>query len=136
MTRMIDEVLQTAVDRGDVPGVVAMAAGDDGPIYEGAAGIRAADAGDAITPDTMLRIASMTKMVTTVAALQLSEQGTLELDAPVDTYRPEFGDLQVLEGFDGDTPVLRPAASRATVRQLMTHTTGLAYWFWNADIDR
>jgi methyl acetate hydrolase len=84
----------------------------------------------------MLRIASMTKMVTTTAALQLSERGALELDAPVETYRPEFASLQVLEGFDGDTPVLRPPRTRATVRQLITHTAGLGYWFWNRDIDR
>ena len=100
MTRKIDEVLQAAVAGGDVPGVVALAASDDGVLYEGAAGRRAADAGDPITPDTMLRIASMTKTVTTTAALQLSERGRLELDAPVETYRPEFADLQVLEGLD------------------------------------
>jgi methyl acetate hydrolase len=135
-TRSIDEVLQNAVARGDVPGVVAMAAGDEGPIYEGAAGLRSADADDPITADTMLRIASMTKMVTTVAALQLVEQGKLDLDAPVDTYRPEFAQLQVLEGFDVDTPRLRPPVGRATVRHLVTHTSGLAYWFLNADIDR
>lgn len=133
---MIDEVLRAAVARGDVPGVVAIAAGDDGVIYEGAAGVRSADATDPITQDTMLRIASMTKMLTIAAALQLSERGALELDAPVDSYRPEFAELQVLEGFDGDTPKLRPARGRATVRQLITHTAGLAYWFWNADIDR
>ena len=136
MTRKIDEVLQAAVAEGDVPGVVALAAGDDGVLYEGAAGRRAADAGDPITPDTMLRIASMTKMVTTTAALQLSERGRLELDAPVETYRPEFADLQVLEGFDGDAPRLRPPGTRATVRQLITHTAGLGYWFWNSEIDR
>jgi len=98
MTGVIDKVLQAAVTRGDVPGVVAMAADDDGVVYEGAAGERATDASDPITPDTMLRIASMTKMVTAVAALQLSEQGALELDAPVDTYRPDFAELQVLVG--------------------------------------
>jgi methyl acetate hydrolase len=136
MTEKIDEMLQAAVARGDVPGVVALAAGDDGVLYEGAAGRRAADADDPITPDTMLRIASMTKMVTTTAALQLSERGALELDAPVETYRPEFASLQVLKGFDGDTPVLRPPRTRATVRQLITHTAGLGYWFWNRDIDR
>ena len=135
-TTGIDEVLQNAVARGDVPGVVAMAATDEGPIYEGAAGIREAGADDPITPDTMMRIASMTKMVTTVAALQLVERGDLDLDAPVDTYRPEFAQLQVLEGFDGDTPRLRPPVGRATVRHLATHTSGLAYWFWNSDIDR
>jgi CubicO group peptidase (beta-lactamase class C family) len=103
-TGRIDEVLETAVGRGDVPGVVAMAADDADVIYEGAAGKRAAAANDPVTPDTMLRIASMTKMVTTTAALQLYDKGALDLDAPVDTYRPEFADLQVLEAFDGDTP--------------------------------
>ena len=79
MTEKIDEVLQAAVARGDVPGAVAPAAGDDGVLHEGAASRRAADP---ITADTMLRIASMTKMVTTTAALQLAERGALELDAP------------------------------------------------------
>ena len=132
----IDEVLETAVARGDVPGVVAMAADRQGVTYEGAAGKRAANADDPISPDTMLRIASMTKMVTTTAALQLYDRGSLDLDATVDTYRPEFADLSVLEGFDGDTPRLRQPASRATVRQLMTHTAGFGYWVWDRDIDR
>ncbi|HLQ54305.1 MAG TPA: serine hydrolase domain-containing protein [Streptosporangiaceae bacterium] len=135
MTGKIDEVLQAAVARADAPGVVAMAAGDDGVLYEGAAGQRAADAVDPITPDTMLRIASMTKMVTTTAALQLAERGRLDLDKPVQAYRPEFASLQVLDGFDGDTPRLRAPSGQATVRQLITHTAGLAYWFWNSDID-
>src|SRR5687767_14535399 len=102
----VDEVLHGAVERGDVPMVVAMAADEGGPIYEGAAGERSPGSGEPVTPDTMLRIASMTKMVTTVAALQLVEQGKLDLDAPIETYLPEFGELQVLEGFDGDTPRL------------------------------
>lgn len=68
----------------------------------------------------------MTKMVTTVAALRLTEQGTLDLDAPVARYRPEFGKLMVLERIEDGTPKLRPPASEATVRQLATHTTGPA----------
>jgi CubicO group peptidase (beta-lactamase class C family) len=136
VTAGIDELLLAAVARVDVPGVVALAAGDDGVLYEGAAGRRVADADDPITPDTTLRIASMTKIVTTTAALQLYEAGRLELDAPVEAYRPEFARLQVLDGFDGDTPRLRSPRTRATVRQLMTHTAGLAYWIWNSDIDR
>jgi methyl acetate hydrolase len=136
MSAGIDSVLQAAVDAGAVPNVVAMAADTSGPIYEGAAGPRAAGSGEPVTPDTMFRIASMTKIVTTTAALQLVERGKLDLDAPIDQYLPEFADLQVLEGFDGDTPRLRAPASRATVRQLATHTSGLAYWFWNADIVR
>jgi methyl acetate hydrolase len=132
----VDEVLHGAVERGDVPMVVAMAADEGGPIYEGAAGERSPGSGEPITPDTMLRIASMTKMVTTVAALQQVERGKLDLDAPVESYVPQFAELQVLEGFDGEEPRLRPPASQATVRHLMTHTSGLAYWFFNADIVR
>ena len=132
----IDQVLQDAVESGAVPNVVAMAANEDGPIYEGAAGPRAVGEPEPVTPDTMFRIASMTKMVATTAALQLVERGKLDLDAPVENYRPEFADLQVLDGFDGDTPRLRAPASKATVRQLVTHTSGLAYWFFNDDIVR
>jgi methyl acetate hydrolase len=136
VTERIDEVLLAAVESGAVPGVVALAADADGVMYEGAAGLRAAGADDLITPDTMTRIASMTKMVTTTAALQLVEQGRLDLDAPVEKYQPEFADLKVLEGFDGDTPLLREPATRATVRNLVTHTTGLGYWIWSGDVDR
>jgi len=136
MSAEIDSVLQAAVDAGAVPNVVAMAADTSGPIYEGAAGPRAVGASDPVTPDTMFRIASMTKMVATVAALQLVERGQLDLDDPIETYLPEFGELQVLEGFDGDTPRLRAPASKATVRHLVTHTSGLTYWFWNADMAR
>jgi methyl acetate hydrolase len=136
VSKKIDDLLLAAVDGGVAPGVVALAADEDGTIYEGMAGLRSASASDPITPDTMLRIASMTKPVTATAALQLSEQGSLDLDAPVDSYRPEFASLQVLEGFDGDTPRLRPPATRATVRELMSHTAGLAYWIWDANIDR
>jgi methyl acetate hydrolase len=124
----VDEVLQGAVDRGDVPLVVAMAADRDGVIYEGAAG--------GATVDTTFRIASMTKMVATVAALQLVESGDLDLDEPVETFVPDFGELMVLEGFDGDTPRMRPPETKATVRHLVTHTSGLSYWFWNEDILR
>jgi len=136
MTVSVDEVLSAAVESGAVPGVVALAADSNGVVYEGAAGLRSAAATDLITPDTSMRIASMTKMVTITAALQLSEQGKLDLEAAVDTYRPEFADLQVLEGFDGDALRLRAPATRATVRQLATHTSGLGYWIWNADIDQ
>ena len=134
--RPIDQVLQAAVDSGGVPCVVAMAADENGLVYEGAAGTRTPDSGEAVTPDTMLRIASMTKMVATVAALQQVERGALDLDAPVDTYCPQFADVPVLDGFDGETPRLRPPATRATVHHLVTHTTGLGYWFINADIAR
>ena len=130
----IDQVLQAAVDRGEVPSVAAIAADRNGVIYRGAAGPRAVGSDDPLTVDTHFRIMSMTKMVCTVAALQLVERGSLDVDAPIDTYRPEFADVQVLDGWDGDTPRLRAPASRATVKQLLTHTTGLGYWFFSDDL--
>jgi methyl acetate hydrolase len=132
----IDAVLQGAVDSGAVPNVAAIAGDREGIVYEGAAGPRVAGASDPVTVDTHFRIMSMTKMVATVAALQLMERGALDFDAPIESYCPEWADLQVLEGFDGDTPRLRPPASKATVRQLVTHTSGASYWFWNAEIAR
>ncbi|WP_214369214.1 serine hydrolase domain-containing protein [Pseudonocardia sp. H11422] len=136
MNSTIDQVLQNAVDSGAVPNAVAVAADRNGVIYEGAAGPRVVGGSDPVTADSHFRIMSMTKMVATAAALQQMETGTLDLDAPIDTYCPEFADVQVLEGFDGDTPKLRPPASRATVKQLITHTTGLGYWFWNENLVR
>ncbi|HEY1914900.1 MAG TPA: serine hydrolase domain-containing protein [Streptosporangiaceae bacterium] len=127
----IDQVLRDAVDSGAVPHVAAIAADRDGVTYQGAAGPREAGQGDPLTVDTLLRIMSMTKMPCTVLALQQVEQGKLDLDAPVAQYCPEFADLQVLDGFDGDTPKLRPPARQATVRNLVTHTSGLGYWFWS-----
>ena len=132
----VDGVLEEAVASGAVPNVAAIAADRDGVIYEGAAGARAAGEADPVTMDTHFRIMSMTKMVATVAALQLVERGALDLDAPIAQYCPQWADLQVLEGFDGDVPRLRPPASEATVKQLLTHTAGASYWFWNADIVR
>jgi methyl acetate hydrolase len=132
----IDQVLLEAVESGAVPNVAAIAADRDGVIYEGAAGYREAGGQDPVSTATHFRIMSMTKMVATVAALQLAEQGVLDLDAPVERYCPEWARVQVLEGFDGDVPRLRPPATQATVKHLLTHTSGLAYWFWNADILR
>src|SRR5437763_4310277 len=132
----IDRVLQGAVKSGTVPNVAAIAANREVVVYEGAAGPRTVGESDPVGVDTLFRIMSMTKMVCTVAALQQAEKGTLNLNAPVADYCPEFASLQVLEGFDADTPKLRPPVSQATVKQLMTHTTGLGYWFWNETLVR
>jgi methyl acetate hydrolase len=127
----IDELLRAGVASGAVPHVAAIAADRDGVIYQGAAGPRAAGEPDPVGVDTIFRIMSMTKMPCTVVALQQAEQGHLDLDAPVAEYCPEFAGLQVMTGIDGDTPVLRPPAHQATVRNLITHTAGLGYWFWS-----
>lgn len=134
MSSSIDKVLQDAVAAGAVPSVAAIAADRNGVIYEGAAGPKAAGSDEPLTVDTHFRIMSMTKMVATTAALQQVEKGTLNLDAPIADYCPEFADVQVLDGWDGDTPRLRAPASQATVKQLVTHTAGLGYWFFSEDL--
>jgi len=134
MTNTIDQVLRHATDTGDVPGVVACVANDREVIYEGAFGKRSLNAATPMTVDTVFRIASMTKAVTSVAAIQLVEQGKLQLDQTVASVIPAFGELQVLVGFYGDNPALRPPTRQATIRHLLTHTSGLGYEIWNADL--
>jgi methyl acetate hydrolase len=133
----IDAVLRRAVDAKDVPGVVAVAATDKGILYEGAFGTRDLAKGSEMTLDTIFRLASMTKAVTSVAAMQLVEQGKLQLDRPVGNILPELSAPQVLEGFDDSgAPRLRPAKRPITLRLLLTHTAGFGYEFLNADLIR
>jgi len=132
----LDGLLGRAVDERAMPGVVALVGDRHGVLYEGAFGVLDVNGEDPVRTDTMFAIMSMTKAFTSVCALQLIEQGALELEQPVADVLPAFDALQVLEGFDGDTPRLRPPASRATIRHLLTHTSGLAYAFGNADILR
>jgi methyl acetate hydrolase len=134
----IDGLLQRAVETREVPGVVAMAADADGAIYQGAFGRRDIASGPAMTLDTVFRIASMTKAITCVAAMQLVEEGRLGLDDPV----PDIGETalaapHVLEGFDAaGMPILRPARRPITLKHLLTHTAGFTYEWINPDTRR
>lgn len=132
----LDRVLKRAIDAGAAAGVVAAAASRENVFYMGAAGRRRIDEDAPMTTDTIFRIFSMTKAIAGVAAAKLVERGLLNLDAPVADILPEFAELPVLEGFEGDTPILRAPRRQATVRQLATHTSGLVYEFWNADIQK
>ena len=133
----IDDVLRAAIDRGDVPGVVAMAGTRAGVAYQGAFGRRALPDGAAMTTDTVFWIASMTKAITSAAAMQLVEQGKLALDEQIAGVLPELAAPQVLDGFDAaGEPRLRPARRPITLRHLLTHTAGFVYDIWNADMGR
>jgi methyl acetate hydrolase len=133
----IDRLLAAATEAGDIPGVVAMAATASGTAYEGAAGKRALPEGPAMTVDSVFWIASMTKAITSTAAMQLVEQGRMTLDSPIAEILPELAAPQVLEGFDAaGEPRLRPARRPITLRHLLTHTAGFCYDIWNADIGR
>jgi methyl acetate hydrolase len=136
MTR-IDDLLRQAVDAKEVPGAVVMAATDKGVLYEGAFGVRVLDQSTTMTLDTVFRIASMTKAITSVAAMQLVEQGKLELEEPVPNIDPALGFPLVLDGFDaGGAPRLRPAKRPITLRHLLTHTAGFSYDMWDANTER
>ena len=134
METELDQILGEAVDRGDLIGA-AMAVSTPRGAYAGAAGQRSE--GAAMTPDTIVWIASMTKAVTAVAAMQLVEQGLVELDAPCGDLVPYLADVEVLDGFsDGGEPLLRPPKRPVTLRHLLTHTAGFGYDFTDARIAR
>jgi methyl acetate hydrolase len=130
----IDATLRDAVARKDVPGVVALVTNRERVLYQGAFGVADVSTRRALDNDAIFRIASMTKAVTSVALMQLVEQGRLGLDDPADKYLPELANLKVFEAFDAATGDyrLRPAARPMTVRHALTHTTGLAYPFTSA----
>ena len=130
----LQSLLDRAVADGDVPFVVAIVAGSDGDQWSGSAGERTT--GEPAGLDTVFRIYSMTKAVAATAAAILVERGAMDLDMPVVEILPAFGDLQVLDGFNGDEPLLRAPKTAATIRHLATHTSGLAYEFLNSDMAR
>ena len=132
--------------------MVAAAADDGGTRYEGAFGRRSLAGGSlaggslaggslagdaAMSMDTVFRIASMTKAITTVAAMQMVEQEKLALDQPAGEVVPALANPQVLEGFSADgQPMLRPARRPVTLRALLTHTSGFVYDTWNENLNR
>ena len=131
MSASLDEKLSSAVARGDVPGLVVMAATRDRMLYQGAFGKAEVGRARPMTPDALFRIASMTKAVTSVVAMHLYEQGRFALDDPAEKYLPELAQLTVVESFDHATGsyTVRPAATKVTIRHLLTHTSGLGYGF-------
>jgi methyl acetate hydrolase len=127
----LDRILAHAAESGAVPGVIAAAATDQGPLYQGAFGVREVGKSQPMTPDTVVWIASMTKAITATAAMQLVENGKLSLERPATDVVPELGRTQVIEGFDAaGQPRLRPPRRAITLRQLLTHTAGFAYEIW------
>jgi methyl acetate hydrolase len=121
--------LRNAVDTGAVPGIVALVTGPQRELFVEAAGrAKVADARP-MRRDSIFRIASMTKPVTSIAAMMLYEQGRLSLDEPVKKYLPDYEQPPVLVSYDRTTGKLetRPAQRAITIRQLLTHTSGIAY---------
>ncbi|KQS03611.1 hypothetical protein ASG11_04555 [Sphingomonas sp. Leaf357] len=133
----IDAVLADGIGREVAPGLVGIVADADGELYAGSLGVRVAGEASDMTRDTIFWLASMTKLVTTVAAMQLVEAGRLSLDAPISDILPELANPPVLDGFDADgSPVHRPARGAITLRHLLTHRSGMGYEIMNPRLMR
>ena len=128
-----DAILNETVTTGQgVPGVVAMVTDRNGNIYEGAAGRRRTDQPSPMTTESSFAIFSTTKAITGTAALQLIEEGRLDIDAPARKYAPDIGKLMVIDGFDAQgQPRLRAPKRDVTTRMLLLHTAGFGYDFFN-----
>ena len=129
----IDDTLRTGIQRRNIPAVTAMVANAGKITYQGAFGTRAAASGVKVTPDSIFAIASMTKAITSVAAMQLVDQGKLTLDEPASKHLPDLAKLEVIEGFDPSTgkPKMHTVRKPITLKHLLTHTSGLAYPQWS-----
>jgi len=133
-TQLLDAVLHRAIETGRVPGVLAAVSDSTHTLYSRAYGSAQAAAGTAMSCDSIVRIASMTKVVTTVAVMLLLEDGLIDLDAPFARYLPGYRQPEVIIAFDRATGTYktRPARSEITIRQLLSHTSGYGYWFLDA----
>jgi len=133
----VNALLKKATDSGDVPGVIAMATNRDGTLYEGAFGKRILGQDAAMTTDTVVWIASMTKALTGACAMQLVERGQLDLESAASKWVPDLAKVEVLEGFDAaGKPRTRKPKRPITLRHLLTHTAGFSYEIWSGDVQR
>ena len=125
----IRDALQADIDKGVVPGAVALVARHGKIAFLEALGYRDREASAAIAPDTIFRIASMTKPFTSVATMMLAEEGKLLLADPVSRYIPEFANLKVAVDSDSEATTLttEPLKREMTVQDLLRHTSGLTY---------
>ncbi|MEO0367157.1 MAG: serine hydrolase domain-containing protein [Pseudomonadota bacterium] len=121
----ISELGDSYVDQNQYSGVVMLVAKEGKVIHSSAHGVYGIDNDKLMAEDTLFRIYSMTKPITTAAAMMLYEQGKFHLDDPISDYLPEFAEMKIQER-DGST---RDAKTPITVRHLMTHTAGMTYGF-------
>lgn len=133
----VDDTVRESAERRKIPAVVAMAVDANRTLHQVAFGNRDSQSSVPVNGDSLFQIASMTKPITSVAALQLVEQSKITLDEPVAKFLPKLSSSQVLDGFtaSGD-PILRPAKSAITLRHLLTHTSGISYPTWHANMNR
>jgi CubicO group peptidase (beta-lactamase class C family) len=129
----VPAMLKREIDAQHYAGAVWLIARDGGAVSHGAVGWSDVPAHVAMTEDSVFRIFSMTKIVTTVTVLTLVEEGRINLDDPVEKYLPQLAKRQVFVGGTAEAPQLEPATGSITIRQLLTHTSGLTYDIFATD---
>ncbi len=125
--RRLDGLLQQYVEEQKIAGAVVRILQDGQPVYDRAAGWRDRESRRPMTNDTLFRIASQSKAITSTAALVLMEEGRLTLNDPVGKYIPEFNQTTVAVADDKGAVSIVPARRKITIRDLMTHTSGMSY---------
>ena len=125
----ITQWMRRWVDSGRLPGLLVAVVRDDRLAWFETCGHRDVESGRPVEPDTIYRIYSMTKPITTVAAMMLYEEGRFQLDDPVERFIPAFAETKVFAGGDADSFTTAPLARPITVHDLMIHTSGLTYGF-------
>lgn len=131
----LDAMLEDAIKKEQVPGLVAMVVKDGKIIYHSAKGFADVESGKAMDKNSIFRIASQTKAITSTAIMMLWEEGKFRLDDPISKFIPEFKNPQVLSGFRyADTTYsTKPSSREITIRHLLTHTSGLGYGVIDGD---
>ena len=125
----LDAVLHRYVDQGKIPGVQTLVSRRGQLVHRDCYGFRDIEDGHTVEADTLYRIYSMTKPITSVALMMLYEEGHFLMENPVSRWIPEFKDLQVWVGGTEDAPETKPLESPLTVHHVLTHTSGLTYGF-------
>ena len=125
----VDAATHAYVDAGKLPGVQTLVSRRGEVVHNDCYGVTDVETGRAVDADTIYRIYSMTKPITSVALMMLHEQGHFLLDNQLDRYLPEFADIQVWDGGTAEAPTTRPPARPLTVHDVLTHLSGLTYGF-------
>lgn len=125
----VDATMHAYVDKGKLPGVQTMISRRGEVVHHDCYGFADVEAQVRVQPDTIYRIYSMTKPITSVGLMMLYEEGVFLLENPISRWLPEFDDAQVWDRGTADEPVTRPSARPITVHDLLTHMSGITYGF-------
>tara|TARA_B100001741_G_C16540453_1_gene594088 strand:+ start:782 stop:2032 length:1251 start_codon:yes stop_codon:yes gene_type:complete len=127
----IEELITKDIEQNNLPGAVVLVGDDKGIVYKKAFGIKNPETLEKYKDDDIFRIASMTKAITSIAVLKLWEKGKIYLDDPIEKYIPEFKGVEIFESFNekDSSYTSKQTKKKITVRQLLTHTSGIGYDF-------